>query len=69
MQFARGWVIKEQLGDVESRLALGAGAGFLLARVMHFDIGLGLVLGALAGVAGAILLPREEREDDAAPRD
>jgi len=59
---------EERIGDVERGLALGAGVGFLLARVMHFDIGLWLVMGALAGVAGAILLPKGDQEDDAALR-
>lgn len=55
--------------DVERGLALGAGVGFLLARLVDFDIGLGLVIGALAGVAGAILLHKAEQEDDVASRD
>jgi len=60
---------EKRLGDIERGLALGAGVGFLLAQVLSFDIGLGLVMGALAGVAWALLLPREEQEDDTAPRD
>ena len=50
------------MGDVERGLALGAGVGFLLAQVMQFDIGLGLVIGALGGVAAAILLPKRGAE-------
>jgi len=49
--------------EVESGLALGAGVGFLLAQVMHFDIGLGLVIGALTGSALAILLPGRNADD------
>lgn len=60
---------EERMGDIERGLALGAGVGFLLAQVMHFDIGLGLVIGALAGVAGAMLLPQGGEEDHAASRD
>ena len=57
--------MKEEVGR---GLVLAAGVGFLLAQVMHFDIGLGLVIGALAGVAWAILL-HKGGEDDAAPGD
>jgi len=45
---------EERIGDVERGLALGAGVGFLLARVMHFIIEMWLEIGDLAGVAGAI---------------
>lgn len=59
---------RERTAEAERALALGAGAGLLLARVMQFDIGLGLVIGALAGMAWGILLLRG-KEDDTAPRD
>lgn len=49
---------EEGLGDMERGLALGAGIGFLLAQALGFDIGLGLVMGALVGVAWIFLLPR-----------
>ena len=45
---------------IEAGLALGAGIGLLLARVMHFDIGLSLVLGAVAGITG--VFPSGDRE-------
>jgi len=50
-------------------MALGAAVGFLLARVVHFEIGLGLVVGALFGVAVAFLFRKGEQEDNAWPRD
>jgi len=53
--------------ETESGLALGAGVGFLLAQAIHFDIGLGLVMGALAGAVWTILLPERE-PDGATPR-
>jgi hypothetical protein len=58
LRLAEGSTAWQRTGDVERDLALGAGVGFLLAQLMHFDIGLGLVVGALAGLAAARLWPK-----------
>jgi hypothetical protein len=60
---------KPGMGNLEMAIALGAGVGFLAARLIGLDIGLALVAGALIGSAGAILRAQGRQDDGTAPRD
>jgi hypothetical protein len=46
---------REATPSLYGAMTLGAGVGLLAARVMQLDLGMSLVVGALVGIAGAVL--------------
>lgn len=50
-----GYMAQRRIGNLQRAIVLGAGVGLLASQVLHMDIGLALVVGALVGATGAIL--------------
>jgi hypothetical protein len=57
------YMAERRMGNLQRAITVGAGVGVLAAQVMQIDIGLALVVGALAGAIGAMLRVWGRRDD------